>query len=281
MLGRNHHAERKSFRQRKVASRSRYPLAKLNGQYRMHALLAHAYHLAQHGLHILLLPLWRPPLATLGVAALGRVCGLTRTRRGAIATAGLAILAGWLLVAPGWTAWPLPPVARLPGLALILLAGTWTAAGRTASVRLVQPIMAALAAWWLRGAPAGVTAILACLPVFLGLAAALPLARRLARSDDGRGSAAAALVLAGGAMLAGAAIHWARAALVPAVAALVLLGVTGASAALSGMIVLVAAATLVASDRGRVLPVDIACLAPLLVWPLASGMRGQRKPVLP
>ncbi len=237
----------------------------------MHALLAHAYHLAQYGLHVLLLPLWRPPLATVGVAAACRLGGLTRLRSGATLTACCAVLAGWMLINPDWAAWPPPPVARLPGLALILLAGL-SIRGATGprTGRVPGLITAALAAWWMRGAPAGAAALLGCIPVFLGLAAALEAARRLARDDDARGSAAAALVLAGAIMLAGASTHWARAAVVPAVASLVLLGVAEASAALSGLIVLVAAATLVASDRGRMLPVDLACLTPLLAWPLAA-----------
>ncbi len=244
----------------------------------MHALLAHAYHLAQYGLHVLLLPLWRPPLATLAVGALGRVGVLARSRRGAALVAGFAVLAGWMLIHPAWTAWPPPPVARLPGLALILLAEAWILrAARPHAGRLLTPATAALAAWWLRGAPSDAGALLDCIPVFLGLAGALPLARRLARGDDGRGSAAAALLLAVGIMLAGASVHWARAAVVPAVAALVLLGVPETSAALAGLIVMVAAATIVASDRGRLLPVDAACLAPLLAWPLAVRLSGWKR----
>ncbi len=244
----------------------------------MHALLAHAYHLVQYGLHVLLLPLWHPPLATLAVAAACRVGGLSRSRRGAALTACLAVLAGWILIPQAWDTWPPPPIARLPGLALVLLAeATIPVVAWPRGARLVPLATAALAAWWLRGAPAGAAALLACLPVFLGLATALPLARRLAQPDDGRGSAAAALVLAGGILLAGASVHWARAAVVPAMAAITLLGVADASAALSGTIVVAAAAAIVASDRGRLLPVDLACLAPLLVWPLAARVLPRRQ----
>ncbi len=240
----------------------------------MHALLAHAYHLAQYGLHVLLLPLWHPPLAALAVAAIGRIAGLARTQHGAGLTACAAALAGWVFLDPGWTTWPPPPVARLPGLALILLGGTWLLeAMRPRAGALIALATAALAAWWLRGAPTGAATILYCLPVFLGLAAALLLARRLAHGDDGRGSATAALVLAAGMMLTGASAHWARAALVPAAAAIVLLGAVEASAALSGTIVLVAASAIVASDRGRVLLVDVAGLVPLLAWPVLRGRR--------
>ena len=235
----------------------------------MHALLAHAYHLAEYGLHVLLLPLWHPPLAALAIAAAGRIAGFARTPRGATLTACAAALAGWMLLDAGWTTWPPPPIARLPVLALILLAEMLPPRNR----RLVPLALAALAAWWLRGAPTGAAALLGCVPVFLGLAIAFPLARRLARGDTGLGSAAAGLVLAAGIMLAGASVHWARAAIVPAVSALALLGVWGAGQALSGAIVVVAASAMVASDRGRLWPVDLACLAPLLVWPAAGMFR--------
>ena len=242
----------------------------------MHALLAHAYHLAQYGLHVLLHPLWRPPVAALAIAIASRLTGLAGTPRGAGLTACGAVLAGWLLLNPGWTAWPPPPVGRLPGLALILLAEAALRGDATRRARWpVALTTAGLAAWWLRGAPFGLSAILLCTPVFLSLAAALGLARRLARGDGGTGSAAAALVLAGGILLTGASGHWARAAVVPAVAAVALLGLAEASAALSGTIVVVAASTLVASDRGRLPLVDAACLWPLLVWPVAARL-GQR-----
>ncbi len=243
----------------------------------MHALLAHAYHLAQYGLHVLAHPLWRPALVALAVASAARLAGLARGPRMAAVSAGVAVLAGWLTLGAPLDAWPLPPVARLPGLALVVLAEAWLLASlRPRAAWLVAPVAAALAAWWLRGAPAGVEGVLGCVPVALGLAAALPLARLLARGDAGWGGAAAALALAAGLLLSGAAAHWARAALVPAAAALALLGCTEAAGALAGAVVAVAAAAMVASDRGRILAVDAACLAPLLAWGLVGrlGLRG-------
>ncbi len=138
-------------------------------------------------------------------------------------------------------------------------------------------VTAAVGAWWLRGAPLDGPGILNCMPVFLGLAAALPLARWLARADRGWGGAGAAMALAGSLLLTGAAVHWARAAAVVAVAALALLGVADAAGAIAGLVVVVAAAAIVASDRGRLIPVDIACLAPLPAWWLAKRIP-RRKP---
>ena len=197
----------------------------------MHALFAHAYHLARFGLHVLLLPIWRPPAAALAVALAGRAAGFARDPHCAGLTAGVAVLAGWLLLNPDWAAWPPPPVARLPGLALLLMLDVWPG-GRTRQGRLVTAVIAAVAAWWLRGAPGSLAGLAGCVPVAVGLAVALPLARWLARGDAGWGSVAAALVLAGGLMLTGASAHWARAALVPGLAALVLVGGPGAAGAL-------------------------------------------------
>jgi hypothetical protein len=231
----------------------------------MHALLVHAYHLAQFGLHVLLHPIWRAPAAALLVAGIARALGLTKTPRGAALAASLAVLAGWLVLAPSWAAWPLAPVERLSGLGLILLAAT--ALPRFGGATLAAE--AALGAWWLRGAPFDGPAILNCMPVFLGLAASLPLARRLARDTSWLAGAAAAVTLAVGLMLTDAAHHWARAAVVPAMAAL-------AGGDVSGAVVFAAAAAMLASDRGREIPVDLAGLAPLLamaLWPRkkASG----------
>ncbi len=260
----------------------------------MHTLLAHAYHLAQYGLHVLLLPLWHAPLAAGAITAAGRLLGRAKTPRGTAQLACAAVFTGWLLLDPGWAAWPEPPVGRLPGLALIL----WLAAG-FAQPGPVSPAAlgtAALTAWWLRGTPFDVVGILYCMPVFVGLAIALPLARFLvcvggaseggtggqSGAHDGHGgvrdaaswgNVAASLVLAGGLMLSGASVHWARAALIPGVVAAVLPGLAEAG---SGLIVLVAACALVASDRGRVLAVDLACVSPLLVW-AALRLRGRRQ----
>jgi hypothetical protein len=78
--------------------------------------------------------------------------------------------------------------------------------------------------------------------------------------------------LAGALAVAGAAPHWGWAALVPALGALALLGAESAMPVLSGMVVAAAAAALVASDRGRLVPVDVACVAPLLAWVLVPRL---------
>jgi hypothetical protein len=241
----------------------------------MHAWLAHAYHLARFGLHVLLHPLWRAPLAAGLAAGLGRLAGLAKSPRGAAGLACGAALVGWIVLYPGVMAMPPPPVGRLPELALILLAGLyWRATGLRG---LALTATAASGAWWLRGAPLDGNGILNCMPVFLGLAAALPLARRWSGGDRGWGGVAAALALAGSLLLTGAAVHWAQAAAVVAVAALALWGVADAAGAIAGLVVMVAAATIVASDRGRLIPVDVACLAPLPAWWLAKRIP-RRKP---
>ena len=245
----------------------------------MHALLAHIYHLALLPVHFVMRPVWRPLAACIGIAVLARAAGALRTAQGAALVAGGAILAGWLLQDIAWLGtWPPPPIARLPGLALIVVIDSALrvgAKGRGAKggawVKLI--IASALAAWWLRGAPLAGTGIVNCMPVFMGLAFAFPLARRLALGDVGWGSAAAALVLAAALHVTGASPHWSRAALVPAVAALALIGVRQAGGVLAGMITVAAAAALVASDRGRLVPVDVACLIPVVAWPLTKKIR--------
>jgi hypothetical protein len=234
----------------------------------MHALLAHAYHLALLPIHVVMLPVWRPLVVCLFVALAIRLAGF-----GAMA-AGFAVLAGWVAQDMAWLgAWPPPPVARLPGLALILLAESLLRQrGKGTGGWWILPVSAALGAWWLRGAPVSGPAVLRCMPVFLGLVAALPLARLLARDDSGWGGIGASLALAGGLWVTGASPHWARAALVPAVSAAALLGLTDAAPVLAGVIVMASAAALVASDRGRLVPVDAACLVPLLAWALAPRL---------
>ena len=231
----------------------------------MHALLAHVYHLALYAIHVATRPVWRPLGACLAVALAGRLSGHARRPRGAALVAGAAVLAGWCVEAPP-LAWPLPPVARLTGLAAIITIGALLRAGGRRIWFL--PLTALLAAWWLLGARVDRPAILHCLPVFMGFWAALAFGNRLARGDRGWSMLASAGALAGGLMVTGASPHWARAAGVPAMAALGLLGTEEAMPALAGLIVAVSLAALVASDRGRLAPVDVACVAPLLTWAL-------------
>jgi hypothetical protein len=129
-----------------------------------------------------------------------------------------------------------------------------------------------ISAWWLRGAPLDGSGIVHCMPVFLGLAAALALARRFARRDGGWGHASAAGALGLSLLVTGAASHWAQASLAPLLVAVVLLNVAGLGRVLPGAIVMLAACTIVASDRGRLIPVDVACLMPLLAWGLTDRL---------
>jgi len=229
----------------------------------MHALLARVYHLS---LRILLTPLWRPPVAAIVAGLLLRLLGPARAGMAAC----LAALAGWLALVLPASLWPGAPLARLPGAALLLLAFTQLAP--RASRRwawLTLPLYAIVQAWWLRGAPLTGAGIADTVPVFLGLLAAAALARRLAARDTGWTGSAAAAALATSLYYSGGAVHWARAALVPACAALALLGLPLAVAPLAQAVVVVAVAAVVASDRGRFIPVDAAAAAPLVVWWLA------------
>jgi hypothetical protein len=228
----------------------------------MHDFLARLYHL---GLHVLMIPGWRGPVAALVVAAAAR---LMAPRRAAIG-ASVALLAGWLALV-----WPGPlslasPVARLPGLAVLLLAYV-VSGGRLG--RAALPLCALIAAWWLRGAPLNGAGLASIMPVFLGVLAAMAITRRMAAADRGWAGLGAALALAAAIPLAGGAMHWARAALVAAAAGAAFIGLADAVALLQIALVLVAAAAVVASDRGRLIPIDAAACTPLLVWFLAPRL---------
>jgi hypothetical protein len=226
----------------------------------MHSLLVHAYSLA-------LAPYWRAPVAAFVVALLLRLAW----RRRAPVGAALAVLAGWLAVQIlPFSVMPARPVDRLPGLAAILLLYLWLSprAG-TRGAFLALPLLAVGAGWWMGGAPVGGPGVAGCVPIVLGVWAALALTRRFAGGASGWSGIGAALALAGAVTLAHGSPHWARAALVPACAGLALIGVPEAALPLAFATALTAAATVVASDQGRFIPVDVAVLAPLLVWLLA------------
>ncbi len=230
----------------------------------MHDILAQLYHL---GLHVARIPGWRPPVAAVAVALAFRLLAPRRAALGAAA----ALLAGWLaLVLPGPFSLSLP-VARLPGLAVLLL--PYPGAGNRLG-RLAIPVLAVAAAWWLRGAPVSGAGIASVMPVFLGLFAAMAIARRIAAADGGWAGIGAALALAltVALPLSGGAMHWARAALVPACAGVALLGLADAVAVLQLGTILLAALVVVSSDRGRFIPIDAAAASPLLVWYLAPRL---------
>ena len=248
----------------------------------MHSMLLDSYHLALYPFHRAahLIPafLWRPLLAAPLLAALviaggARLLGAATTATGAALTAGLAALAGWAMMSPQLlTLWPPPPAMRLPGLAVIVLTDAVLRARAKAPGWVLLCASALLSAWWLRGAPFTGAGLANCMPIFLGLAAAFPLARRLAKGDSGWASIGAALALAGSLMVTGAAPIWWHAALVPAIIPATLLGIPAASPTLATLLVAAAAATLVAADRGRFVPIDAACLIPLLVWALSPRL---------
>ncbi len=57
----------------------------------------------------------------------------------------------------------------------------------------------------------------------------------------------------------------------------------GPRGALAGAITVAAATALVASDRGRLVPVDVACVIPLLAWVLVPRFKraGRHAPPMP
>jgi hypothetical protein len=233
----------------------------------MHAILSHATRLAFYPVHLALLAAWRPLLLAAAVAGAARLLKL-----GPTLGAALAVLAGWIaLDFPALSHWPQPPEARLAGLGVLLLAeSALRERGKPGFWAL--PLTAAAGAWWIRGAPLTGPAIVNGMPVFLGLLAALPLSRRLARGDSGTATLAAGLALAGALCVTGAVFTWVRAALTVAAAALPLLGLADATATLAGALMMVPAVMLGASHTGRLTMADTACLAPLVVWAASPAL---------
>ncbi len=233
----------------------------------MHEQLARIYHLA---LRILLTPLWRAPVAAFVAGLLVRPLAPARAPLGAV----LAVVAGWLaLVLPLNPFTEAGPVARLPGAAILLGAFVAVSSG-PGRLRgwLALPLYAAAVAWWLRDAPLNGSDIAHLVPIILGLIAASAVARKLASRDAGITTIAAAVALAAALELSGAAPHWSRAALVPAAAGLSLYGRGEFVATLAQATILVAAAAVVASNRGRFVPADLAAVAPFVVWFLAPRL---------
>lgn len=229
----------------------------------MHALLAHAYHAVRFALHAAMHPLFRPLIAAAVTAGGIR---LLRPGRAALA-AGLAVLAGWAALNPGLLAWPPTPLGRLTGAALLLLGAA--ALEERRRLWLIRLGLAAALSWWLRGAPLSGEGISHCVPVLCGLLAGMALAERLARAgagDPGWARTGGAVALAGALWVTGASTHWALAALVPGAAALALVGVPDPSMLLARTVAVVATAAILASDRGRFIPVDAAAAAPLATW---------------
>jgi hypothetical protein len=234
----------------------------------MHDQLGRIYHLARRALFA---PFWHAPFAAFIAGVLLRVLGAGR----AGVAAALAVLAGWLVLILPLGPFAAGPVDRLPGAAVLLALFSQYGSPRRLPGWLPLVLYAATAAWWLRGAPLDGTAVVNLVPVMLGLIAATAIARRLAAGDPGGATLAAAVVLAIALRLGGAAQHWSRAALVTAAAGFALLGLPEATAALAQTLVLIAAGAIVASNRGRLVAVDIAAATPLLVW-LAMARRRKK-----
>ena len=237
----------------------------------MHSVLAHAYHWAQHGLAFALKPIWRAPGAAILVALVLRLARVPPRFAGI-----LAVLAGWLAVQhPQFSVLPAHPVDRLPGLAVTLFVWAWLA---PRAERAALPALAAASSWWISGAPLTLLGLAMCVPAFLGVWAALASTRYLATRARVMACIFAAAALAADLSMAGAAPHWAFAALVPAYAGLVLVGLPEAAMPLALATALLACQAIQASDRGWFLPVDAAALAPLGVLALFAVRRGRRPP---
>lgn len=234
----------------------------------MHVLLAQVHHWTNL---VLATPTWCALLIAAGTGLILRIAAPARTALAAC----LAITCGALALAlPATPLWHATPIARLPGAFLLLTLSTVVAARPGRALHwLLLPITASLTAWWLRGAPLTSAGIASVVPVFLGLAAASALVRRLASRDTGSIGVVAAMTLAAAIWLATGPTPWVYAALLPACVGLVLLGRGEAAAPLAQATTLVGVATVVAADRGRLLPIDIAAFAPLLVWALAPRLQ--------
>ncbi len=265
----------------------------------MHPLLARTYHMAQHGLHVATWPVVQGLFLAAAIAALGRLAAPGRSRL----VAALSLLGGWGAATwPLWQAFHAPPVARLPGAAIALAcfaiaapARVYSAAVRrgatkgrkaaihapsvAASPKWALPALCVALAWWLRGAPLGGNAILNGMALFLCLLATWAIANRMTKGDEGWAVVAAVLTLSGSLFISGASPHWATVALIPVAPALLLLGLPEAGAVMVGSVVIVAAAAIVASNRGRFVPVDAACLLPLLALLLARRIAPRRRMV--
>ncbi len=231
----------------------------------MHSLLANLYHL-------FIRPFWHAPVAAFLAGLIIRLLG----RNTAFAA---SVLAGWLAAQyPMLSVLPDKPIYRLPGLATLLLTYFWWTSQAARRARFpALPALALSASWWIAGAPLSGPGIAACVPIFLGVWAALALTRRLTGAAGGWAGVGTSLALAACIFLAGGAPHWARAALVPACAGVALIGVAGAVLPLAFATMLVGCLAVVASDRGRFVPVDVAALAPLLVWFLTPALRARMK----
>lgn len=195
------------------------------------------------------------------------------------AGAALAAGAGWLaLLYPGLTLAPHLPLARLPGLALLLAAAALAERRAPALAGAIRfALLPLAAAWWLEGAPT-THEITRLVPVLLGLIPALFLARRLAGTDQGPATAAAASCLAAALALCHAHPAWLAAALVPTAAALALFRRPEAQPPLAAATILVAALTVIAADRGRLTWLDAAAATPLLALWLFPAMRSPAPP---
>jgi hypothetical protein len=165
--------------------------------------------------------------------------------------------------------WPESVITRLPWAGLILLGFEFF--DHFLPPRAVRPLLAAILAYWLAGAPTDGAAIIHCLPLMLGFWAGLKLAQYFSRRDPALlGAIAASLALAAALSGTGAAPHWPRAALVVAGSSLVLIGWGGAAETLGRALVLVNGAAIYASSQGAVWPIDLTPLAPVLAWLLVG-----------
>ncbi len=207
------------------------------------------------------------PVAALLVGVLALAAG--RGLRPLLASAaGLGVFAGWLVLAPEPLALlhPAGLLARLPGVGLLATAvGVASLRGPPWLPKAAAVALAAVAGAWLGGAAdrAGWNATLP--PVLAAAGLAFLFGRRLERPSH---PVVAAVVMAGGFLVAGTPVAWPLAAMVVGAAALSSLG----GAALPP-IAMALAGLAVAADlahgrfRAGFNAVDAACLAPLLaLW---------------
>jgi len=232
---------------------------------------------------------WRGPAAAIVATLVARVLAHAMGRQGAVwlraAGGALGALAGWAVLAgPGLLPLTAPrgEMARLPGAALVLvLAALGGVRGGRGGQAALPALPGAVAGWWLMGAPLRAAGIGAALPAIVALAGITVLAFHLiqagGRIADSWRSAAPSLALAGALIVARVPPPWPMAALVPAAAALALLGGSTGLAAppLAAAALLAAGATDLAAGRlphGGFGALDAACLTPLVALWLAPRL---------
>jgi hypothetical protein len=224
---------------------------------------------------------FRGPLIGLATA-LGLALASRFSRSGLLAAAagGTGVVAGWYAVGGRlWITLSRPSAGDLAAVAAVALATGLLATqlgGRNRGVVLGSLLAAAVAGWWLCGAPRSQLDLLRSWPIGLGVGVAVLLYVRILATDalDPLRLALTGLTMAASFHVAMLPAVWVQLALVPAVASLALLALPAAPGLVAFPIAvdIAAAGSLAVISFGRlphlrVGPVDVAVVAPLFaLW---------------